>query len=60
MLHRVESIMIILFYEYLSSLSPPYSYVLTMLLWSCWIDTCNNNFGTNYVSERPSIDTLRK
>ena len=47
MLHKVESMMIILSSAYIASFGTPYGGVIYMLLFSSLIDTCNNNFGTN-------------
>ena len=59
-LHGVESLMAILLSESIDFLSPPYFSGLTIILWSYQIETCNNTFGTNFVSEGPSKDTLRQ
>ena len=52
--------MMTLLSAYLSSLSPPYSGVLAMLLCSSLTDTCNGNLGTNCDSNWNSMDYLRQ
>ena len=58
--HGLESLTIIFLSEYIAYLSPPSFGILTIILWSSCIDTCNNNFRTNFVSKWPSIETLRR
>ena len=43
---------------YIDSFRPPYSGGLTMLLCSYLTDTYNKNFGTNYGTSWPYIDSL--
>ena len=44
---NVKSLIIILSYLSIASLSPPYILALTRLLWSSLTDNCNNIFGTS-------------
>ena len=60
MLHKVESLMAMLSSASLSTVSPPYLDVLTMILCSSMTDTCNNNFGTNCGPAGPYIDDPRQ
>ena len=47
MLHKVESMMMILLSEFFASLSPPSSGGLTIILCSSLTHTYNKNLGTN-------------
>ena len=58
MLHKVESLMMMLSSVYISSFSPPSSGGLTMILYIYLTDNFNNNFGTNCGPDCPSIDNL--
>ena len=48
-LHKVESLMMILLSASVASLSPSYSVGITRLLQPSHTDTCNNNFGTSFI-----------
>ena len=50
----------ILFSEYLASLTPPSTRSLTRLLWSSQTENCSNNFGTSCSSVWPSMFYFRQ
>ena len=58
MLRKNKSLIIILFYEYLSSLSAPSYGGITLLLYSSLNDTYNNDFGTDCVSTLRSMNNF--
>ena len=57
---KVVSMIIMLTYLYIDSLSPQSYTGITILLRSSLTDTCNNNFGTNCGVFCPSIIILRQ
>ena len=57
---NIESLIMKLSSSSLAYFIPPLSESLTILLWSYWIDTCNNNFGTSCGSVWPSTFTFRQ